>query len=368
MKHVIVIGAGVIGASIAFRLAAAGLSVTVLERDRIGAGTSGTSFTWVNANEKLPRSYHEINVMGMKAHDDLEAEFGGRPWYNGGGSVEWRTDPAEARELRERVDRLKGWGYPADWISAARLRELEPAMSKTSVETDEIAYFPTEGWVDAVTLAGEFVARARANGALVQKANMTGVLFDGDAVTGVTVADGEGIAADLVVNCSGQWASDVHGHDRLSFPLSPTIGLMVTTGPTASGVRRIVRTSGIQFRPDGGGRLMLQSEHDEARFKMDSDLAETYPTAKRMIARAAFLYPDIGEPEPEGLRLGMRAIPGDGLSAIGPVPGITGYYAAVTHSGVTLAPWLGKVVAQEVVTGERVDMLEEFRPARFFAS
>ncbi|HEV2281571.1 MAG TPA: FAD-dependent oxidoreductase, partial [bacterium] len=74
--HVLVIGGGVIGASTAYRLARGGAAVTLLDRGRIGGGTSATSFAWTNSNQKTPRAYHELNVEGMRAHAALRAEFG----------------------------------------------------------------------------------------------------------------------------------------------------------------------------------------------------------------------------------------------------------------------------------------------------
>src|SRR6516225_4868095 len=75
MIKTIVIGAGVIGASVAYRLAEAGAAVTVLEAARIGGGTSGSSFAWTNAHSKPPRPYHDLNIAGMKAHAALADEF-----------------------------------------------------------------------------------------------------------------------------------------------------------------------------------------------------------------------------------------------------------------------------------------------------
>ena len=89
MAKMIVIGAGVVGASVAYRLAQAGTSVTVLEASRVGAGTSGISFAWTNAHKKSPKPYHNLNVAGVKAHAALAAEFGATPWWHGGGSLEW---------------------------------------------------------------------------------------------------------------------------------------------------------------------------------------------------------------------------------------------------------------------------------------
>ena len=89
MTEIIVVGAGVLGTSVAYRLARAGAKVTVLEATRVGGGTSGISFAWTNANNKTPRAYFDLNVAGMRAHAALKDEFGATPWWHDGGRVEW---------------------------------------------------------------------------------------------------------------------------------------------------------------------------------------------------------------------------------------------------------------------------------------
>src|SRR3984893_13796978 len=109
---VVVVGAGVIGAAVAFRLAQAGARVTVLEgAARFGAGTSGRSFAWTNSNGKTPRAYHNLNVAGMQAHADLGDEFGSTPWWHGDGNLDWRATDSGQAELTDRVERLRAWGY-----------------------------------------------------------------------------------------------------------------------------------------------------------------------------------------------------------------------------------------------------------------
>src|SRR5436305_8195598 len=102
MIKTIVIGAGVMGASVAYRLAQAGAAVTVLEATRVGGGTSGISFAWTNSHNKAPRSYHDLNVAGMQAHAALADELGGTPWWHGGGSLEWAAE-ADRTGQRENI-------------------------------------------------------------------------------------------------------------------------------------------------------------------------------------------------------------------------------------------------------------------------
>ena len=90
------------------------------------------------------------------------------------------------------------------------------------------------------------------------------------------------------------------------------------------------------------------------------------PEARDLVQRVSRLLPVIGDVQPEAARMAIRPIPGDSYSAVGPVPRIDGYYLAITHSGVTMSPFLGAAVADELVHGRVSPLLADFRPARFF--
>src|SRR5581483_7151219 len=107
----IVIGAGIVGSGVAYRLAEAGADVTILEADRVGAGTSGISFAWTNSHGKEPRAYHDLNVAGMKAHAELAEEFPDQAWFHQTGSIEWRKSAQEREVMTRNFERLKSWGY-----------------------------------------------------------------------------------------------------------------------------------------------------------------------------------------------------------------------------------------------------------------
>ena len=148
--------------------------------------------------------------------------------------------------------------------------------------------------------------------------------------------------------------------------LAPTVGFLVFTPPVAASLSRVVRTTVIDARPDGAGRLMLHWNPTDATLSFDTRLSPSMPEARDLVRRARQLLPSIGEVEPEAVRIAIRPIPGDHLSAIGPMPRASGYYIAITHSGVTMSPFLGALVADEIVGGRQRAELAHFRPARFF--
>ncbi|HJY69756.1 MAG TPA: FAD-dependent oxidoreductase, partial [Streptosporangiaceae bacterium] len=124
----VVIGAGVLGASVAATLAGAGLRVTLLDQNEPGHGTSRWSFAWVNSNDKGPRPYHDLNYAGIRAWAELAPGLDGAAWYRPAGNLELATSAFGRAELAARVERLASWGYPARLIDAAEAAELEPAL------------------------------------------------------------------------------------------------------------------------------------------------------------------------------------------------------------------------------------------------
>ncbi len=367
MLKTIVIGAGVIGASATYRLAQAGADVTVLEATRVGGGTSGISFAWTNANRKPPRSYHDLNVAGMKAHSALADEFGAAPWWHGGGSLEWEAEPDRTAQ-RENVEQLQSWGYAVEWVAPRQVLELEPDIDPAAIADAPVAFFPGEGWLDPVVYAHALLsaARRRHGAKVVCGARVVDLIMAGDRVIGVRLADGSQYDADIVVNCAGRWSNEVTRDAGLHLPLAPTVGFLVFTPPVAAGLSRVIHSPVISTRPDGAGRLLLHWGPTDATLRFDTRLSPSMPEARDMIRRARQLLPSIGEVEAEAVRIAIRPIPGDHLSAIGPVPRTSGYYIAVTHSGVTMSPFLGAAVADEIVSGRQRAELADFRPARFF--
>src|SRR5512145_1378462 len=106
---IVVIGAGSVGANVAYRLAERGARVTVLEAGAPAGGTSGASFAWTNSFSKTPRDYHDLNTAGMAEHWALAQELDGH-WHKRDGAIAWEEAPLERARLKETVERLASWG------------------------------------------------------------------------------------------------------------------------------------------------------------------------------------------------------------------------------------------------------------------
>jgi glycine/D-amino acid oxidase-like deaminating enzyme len=222
---IVVVGAGIVGASVAYRLAQRGAMVTVIEAGDPGGGTSSVSFAWTNANTKRPKAYFDLNVAGMGAYRRLLAEWGRLPGYYPLGRLEWAApDDAEGwRVLEHKAEELNAWGYPALRLPTARVvAELEPDLLLDPNKQPEVFFYPDEAHVDPPVLIGQLLRAARDRGATVRAHDaVVGVDVANGQVAGVRLASGSRLPADAVVCCCGHRTGDLAAKVGARIPLVP---------------------------------------------------------------------------------------------------------------------------------------------------
>lgn len=373
MARIVVVGAGVVGACAALRLAQAGAHVTVLEAEaEPAAATSATTFAWVGASHVGLRDYLELHIEGLRAYRQLELELGPRGWWARTGCLTWQSDPSAAGALRTHLDELGQRGYPPTWLTpAAVTRELEPDL-RVAAQVDEVAFLPDEGHVAVVPMVRDVLDAARGAGAAVRTgARVAGISTRAGRVAGVALADGERIAADHVVVCAGRWSGQLVAPLGGDLPLldadepgSPALGLLVITAPAPVRLRRVLYADELMVRPDGAGRLMLHSDPHDAQLAAAPDTAPA-PIADAVREELARHLHGGDGARIEALRIGRRVLTPDHLPAVGWIGDVEGLYVAATHSGVSLAPILGELIAAEVAGERPAAALERFRPTRF---
>jgi glycine/D-amino acid oxidase-like deaminating enzyme len=364
--RVVIIGAGVLGAAVAAGLTrhreSAGLEVTVLEARHPGAGTSGTTFAWINANNKHPDHYFALNHKGLRAHHDLAA--GAAPWFQPTGNLEYAVTDEHRARLAARVDRLRGLDYPVRRLTAAQARELEPDLVAAQANA-EYVFFPEEAHALPALLLARLLGEARDAGArIVSGARVTAIEAEG-----VRTAGGAHFPADVVVSCAGRWTGEVARLAGVRVPMldpaipgSVTVGWLAVTDPTPVRLSRVLTTSRLNLRPDGGGRLLLHALDLDAH--ADPAVLPDAQVAAEIGARLRGLLHGAESAQIRQVRVGQRSIPADGLAVAGFADSDARFYVLATHSGITLGPLLGELVAAELHGRESL-LLQGFRPDRF---
>jgi len=366
--HIIVIGSGMLGLSTADSLCTFGPEVTLIDPRDLGAGTSGTSFAWTNANGKLDPAYHALNVAGMHEHHRLaESLQGPRTYFRSGGLQ--LADARQAPQLESKVARLRDLGYPSELLDAERAVEIAGNI-RVPASTELIAHFPTEGYVHNEQLMRNLRARAIERGTKLIRATVVDVDERGDGVD-VRLSDGRVLTADRVVLAAGRWTSQIAEASGFEVPMNADIalgssvtGLLGYVRPSSTRVNAVVHTPGLNLRPGEDNTIVVQALDLNPQVDPDCPPTNDGPFAEVIAERFAAATTG-GAAESLELRLSYRSLPADGLTIAGYAPGFTRTYCLVTHSGITLGPLLGRLAAEEVAEDRRTDVLEDFRPDRF---
>lgn len=370
MTRIAVVGAGIVGICVARELAMDGADVTVLERRHVGSGTSSTTFAWINSHDKHPGAYHALNVAGCEEHARLARQGRSVRSYFRTGNLVWDDSEDGRDRLRRRVERLRGLGYRCEWLDPDAARRLQPGL-RLPASVEEVGSFPDEGHVLVGRLIGDLVREAQAYGAVVRESVEVRAIRPGpDGVDVVT--DGGGERFDRVVVSAGrdtEWLVGTFGGRAPLAPKTgpgrPTPGLLAKVSAPRHRLTRVLTTPRLNVRPNGEGRLLLQSLELDAALDVDQPPPVDGDVADAMLERLASVLDIPGSVGVEGFQVGHRVLPVDGLPIVGYVDPDRRCYVVATHSGITLGPLLGRLVTREVRDDEAVEMLADYRPDRF---
>jgi len=374
--RIAVVGAGILGAAIAYRLTRRGARVTVFDKSGPAAGATSRSFAWLNADfSKQPFHYHELHRLALAAYRFLEQELPGLP-VQWGGALQWYSDAEAARQVRRQVREQQEWGYPVRLIDADELHRMEGELRAGDVLAATFA--EQEGFADPAATTRLLLDGARAAGAQVlAPCEITGLDVRAGRVQGVRTPRAS-YGADLLVIAAGVQTPALAAMAGVDVPLVPAPGLLVHTKPMPPLLHRVVIGPAAHVKQYRDGRLVIGDDlgpprttaHDGlARQPADfPDAATRALHARRLLGEAAQYLPPVANAPVDRVTVGWRPMPKDGYPIVGACRECANLYLAVTHSGVTLAPILGELAALEILDGAEVRALAPYRPARFATS
>ena len=367
-KKVVIVGAGIIGATLAYLMSRRrGITVTLLERDVPGAGASGHSFAWANAFGKDPRDYHTLNRrsldMWYRLAHQLDADMG----IHYGGEMRWENDPQRATQLRERIQQIQAWGYPCRLITADEMLALEPHLHPGPVLA--ASFSEADIHIETDTFIDVCLQRAAEAGAVVHAQTcVTGFVIRNGSIAAVETTNGE-FSCDVVILASGVQTNELASLVQVHIPQQRSPGIVIETTPCSRVLHNVAiihapstdaHHQHLHLRQLSDGSLRIGQGTQEGINRDDSQ-----QHADALLDRAKAYLPAIADAKAIPTPIGYRPMPLDGFPVLGFTEAVPNLYITLMHSGVTLAPLVGEMATLEIADGVRVDWFRPYRPERF---
>ena len=351
---IVVIGAGIIGAAIAYNLARDGAAVTLLDQSTPATGATSQSFAWINAHAPANADYFRLRLASIEEYHRLEEALQGAFAVKWGGSLYWEV---EGGELRREAAQLGEFGYPVQVIQEARFAELAPEVADPP---PDCIHFELEGAVDPVSMTQALVDAAISHGATpVYGCRVDGFVKTGDRIDAVETSFGT-ITASSVVVAAGIFAQDLLATAGVRLPMANRKGIIIRTRPVEPFLDHLILGPELHFHQDLDGSLLIGED-----FGGHYGGSDPVDVAADLMDRLRARLPNVRGLELGRITLGQRPIPLDGYPAVGWLDDAHSLYVASMHSGVTLAPIIGKIVSEELLAGTENGMLTPYRPTRF---
>jgi sarcosine oxidase subunit beta len=365
----IVIGAGVMGASLAFHFAERGLKTAVLERNVTASGATGHSSGLVRMHYDLAAE-SELTFKSYKLYfSNWRERVGGDCGFINTGFMQIAKREHEDR-LRGNVANQQRIGINTSIISAEDVRKLFPDL--LTGQFDYAAYEPDSGYADATLTTNSFLECAKRNGAvLIQNCEVTAIHASGGRVTGVSTTKGD-FSAPIVVNAAGAWARHVASLVGIDVPLvtwSHDVAFLHRPPSLGKFPAVIDDTINCYFRPEGSA-LILAAGEDESLRGEPPDAEDQTPTPtflEKLIDAMVQRIPKIEESGLHSIHVGRDGITPDQRAIYGG-SGLDGFYLAcgLSGTGFKTSPAAGASLVELILDGapKTVD-ITPFRFERF---
>ena len=363
---IVIIGAGAIGASIAYQLGRRGVrDVVVLERDMVGAGSTSKAAGGIRV-QFATRVEIELSLRGIAFFKRFEDEMGVPCDFHQEGYLFVVTDEPTLARFRDNVALQRSMGADVQVIAPDDARALVPSLNMD----DAIAavWGPTDGHASPNDVVQAYAAQARARGVrIVEDTPVTGIVVERGRVTGVLTPAGA-IATRLVVNAAGPWAPLVGRMAGLELPVDPRRRHIFVTD-AFEGIRHpmpLVTDTGSGFycRSEQGAILMSPGDigaTTEYEAQVDWSMLEL------AVEKAIRRVPALEGAQVRHAWAGLRPLTPDGRAILDWAPGVEGLYLAVGFCGHGFqhSPAVGETVAEVLLDGRSTLDIHDLRLGRF---
>jgi len=369
----VILGAGVMGASIAFHLAKRKAGrIIVIEKEHVATGASGRSSALVRMHYSYPPEV-QLALVSLKIFQNWRDIVGEDGEFRKTGFVRI-VHPNEMDLLKQNVEMQRGLGVKVELIDRKQLQELEPDWKVDEVEL--AAYEPDSGYGDGNVVATDFLTRARDMGVdYLPRTRATAFSVERGKVRGVVTDEGE-FSAPVVVAATGPWTRPLFAAAGYDVPIETEYHqvaiLKNAAGMKAGGCACIDSVSATYFRSDGADKFLVGDFYGKRPVDPDDFPQRTSDESlEEIIERACRRVPALENAEVMRGVTGVYDCTPDARPLLGEVPGIRGLHLCAGFSGMgfKISPAIGVVMAELLADGiaKTVD-ISSFRPSRFAES
>jgi glycine/D-amino acid oxidase-like deaminating enzyme len=372
----VVIGSGALGSSIAFHLVKAGFGpVALVDRYEMASQTSPRAAgltSQIRKSDLMTR----LATMAVDRIRDFTAATGEELVYFQSGSLRIARTPEHERQLQEDVERGRRLGVNVEFVSPAKAQQLMPFLEQQGIRA--VTYSRDDLYFEPGQLPRGYVkATARLGGVLLPNTAVVGIGVENGGVTKVITDQGE-IRTPIVVDAAGAWIRLVAGLAGVRAGAIATRHQLLITHPIAGveahqPITRVMDCN-IYIRPSEGGLLVGGYEPDPLQIEMGDvppsfridDLPLDLSVLYRLIDRVADQFPVLRGITIREHRGGLPTMTPDGEHIVGSLPELRGFYVAggCCVGGLSIAPIIGELLAEWIVTGNPPMDLSALSPAR----
>jgi glycine/D-amino acid oxidase-like deaminating enzyme len=369
----IVIGAGIVGASVALSLTNAGFRVLVIDRGAVSSGTTGAGEGNILVSDKDPGPELTLALRSRDAWFEMQEDVGDYFELEAkGGLVVARGDDSELLKLASHQARN---GVEVEKVDTPRLRQLEPHLTP---EAQSGVFYPQDAQCQPMLAAAHVIRTVISRGGkFISQARVSAITTSHGKVTGVVTSQGS-YSAPIVVNAAGTWAGEVATLAGSQLPIAPRRGFILVTEPVPQYVFHKVydsdyvanvassdadlQTSTV-VEGTRSGTILIGASRERVGF----DQSMNYEILRKLAAQAISLFPVLENVQLLRAYKGFRPYAPDHLPVIGEDAIVSGLWHSAGHegAGIGLAPGSAQVIT-ELITGKTPFMdSTPFSPARF---
>jgi glycine/D-amino acid oxidase-like deaminating enzyme len=367
---VVILGAGVMGTSIAFHLAQRHAGrIVILDKDHVGRGGSGRSSALIRMHYSYPPEV-QLALVSLRIFQHWREIVGEPGDFRKTGFVRI-VHPNETERLKQNVEMQRKLGASVELIDRHQLKGLEPDWAVDDVEL--AAYEPDSGYGDGSGVANGFLSRARDLGAIyAPRIQVTALLAQSGQTRGVITDYGE-IAAPIVVAATGPWTRPLFQAVGYDLPIEPEFHqvaiLKNAPGMKGGGCACIDSATATYFRSDAHDKFLVGDFHGKRPIDPDNfPQRASEESLEEIIERASRRVPKLENAEVMRGVTGVYDMTPDSRPILGEIPDVRGLYVCAGFSGMgfKISPAIGRVMAELLLDGKgkTVD-ITSFRPGRF---